>query len=376
MILRKILLNSSGFLYKYFVKKVLFLHDPEMVHESMTIFGETIGKIKPIAGTIKSLVKLGSPMLEQSFFNINFQNPIGLAAGFDYEAKLTQILPSIGFGFGTVGTITNLPYGGNPKPMLGRLPKSRSLMVNKGFKNDGIKSVLKKLRDYSYEIPIGISIGKTNTSKIATQKQAIEDIISTFKETEKSKNNFSYYELNISCPNLMGNISFYEPSKLEELLAEIKKLNLKKPLFIKMPIEKSDREVLEMLNAIIKHPVQGVIFGNLQKDRNDPALDPEEVKKFKVGYFSGKPTEKRSNELIKLAYKNFGKKLIIIGCGGVFNAKDAYVKIKLGASLVQMITGMIFEGPQVVSQINSGLVELLKKDGLTDISEAIGINAN
>ena len=227
----------------------------------------------------------------------------------------------------------------------------------------------------SFGFPVGISIGKTNTEKLTTQRQSIDDIIKAFKETEKSKVNFSYYELNISCPNLVGNISFYEPQKLEELLIEVKRLKLSKPVFIKMPIDQTDKETLDMLRAIVNYPIQGVIFGNLQKDRLDPSFDKQEILKYKVGNFSGKPTEKRSNELIKLAYKNFGNKLTIIGCGGVFNAKNAYTKIKLGATLIQLITGLIYEGPLLPAEINSDLSDLIKKDGLKNISEAIGVNA-
>lgn len=373
--MKQILLKSTCFLYRNILRKILFLFDSEKIHIFLVKFGEILGKTKIIASTMKCLIRVQNPMLEQSFFKIKFQNPIGLAAGFDYNAQLTQILPSIGFGFGSIGTITNLPSDGNPKPWFGRLIKSKSLMVNKGFGNRGIKNILKKLENCSFEVPIGLSIGRTNTRGLKTNRESINDIISAFKKAKKSAINFSYYELNISCPNLNGNISFYAPEKLEELLMEIQKLKLNKPFFIKMPIERKNNEILNMLNIITRYPVQGIIFGNLQKNRNDPGFDPEEIMKYKVGNFSGKPTEKRSNELIKLAHKNFGKKLLIIGCGGVFNAKDAYVKIKLGASLVQLITGMIFEGPQLAAQINSELVWLLKKDGLNSISEAIGINA-
>ena len=140
-----------------------------------------------------------------------------------------------------------------------------------------------------------------------------------------------------------------------------------------MPIDKTNAQVSAMLGEIVKHKsVKGAIFGNLQKDRKNPAIVPAEVKKFKVGNFSGKPCEERSNELIRLAYKKYGDKLIIIGCGGVFSGKDAYKKIKLGASLVQLITGMIFQGPQLISQINLELIDLLKKDGFKNITQAIG----
>jgi dihydroorotate dehydrogenase len=145
-----------------------------------------------------------------------------------------------------------------------------------------------------------------------------------------------------------------------------------KPIFIKMPINETNKDVLEMLQVISKHKIAGVIFGNLQKDRKDKALVQSEVAKFPVGNFSGRPTYARSNELIELTYRNFKDRFVIIGTGGVFSAKDAYRKIVLGASLVQLITGLVFEGPQVVSQINQELISLLKKDGFTNIRQATG----
>jgi dihydroorotate dehydrogenase len=139
-----------------------------------------------------------------------------------------------------------------------------------------------------------------------------------------------------------------------------------------MPIEKSNEEVLMMLDVISAYSPAGVIFGNLQKNRHDPAFAQNEVRKFHVGNFSGKPTYQRSNELIELAYKHYSQRLTIIGCGGVFSAQDAYKKITLGASLVQLITGMIFEGPQLIAQINLELVDLLHNDGYSHIFEAVG----
>jgi dihydroorotate dehydrogenase len=236
----------------------------------------------------------------------------------------------------------------------------------------GIKKTLRQLERARFVIPTGLSIGVTNTSTLASQDNAVSDIVKAFEAAENSGVPFGYYELNISCPNLQVPVEFYSPDNLSELLNAVTKNKLSKPLFIKMPIEKTNEEVIGMLEVIVKHPVSGVVFGNLQKNKNDPALDPSEVKRFQKGFFSGKPTEKRSNELISLAYKKYGKKLVIIGCGGIFSAEDAYKKIKLGASLVQLITGMIFEGPQVVSDINLELVKLLKSDSYKNISEAVG----
>ena len=168
---------------------------------------------------------------------------------------------------------------------------------------------------------------------------------------------------------------FTQKKTLEDLLSEIDKLRLKKPFFVKMPISNSTRVIKIMLDVIAKHSSKGVIFGNLQKDRSHPSLIKSEVIKFRIGNFSGKPTFERSNELIKFAHKNYKKRFAIIGCGGVFSAQDAYVKIKKGASLVQLITGMIFEGPQLIHEINSGLVKLLAIDGFKNIADAVGVDS-
>ncbi|MDO9027363.1 MAG: hypothetical protein Q7U68_00645 [Candidatus Roizmanbacteria bacterium] len=180
----------------------------------------------------------------------------------------------------------------------------------------------------------------------------------------------------MSCPNLINtNVDFYQPINFNQLLQSINRLKIKKPIFVKMPISVSNKEFLSILNVITKYKIiKGVIIGNLLKDKKNPLLDKQEVNKFKVGSFSGKLCEPRSNELIKLTYKKYKNKLIIIGCGGVFSGQDAYEKIKLGASLIQLITGMIFQGPQLISQINLELEELLEKDGFSSIKQAIGIN--
>lgn len=366
-------LETFSYIYKNVNKPIFFKFDPELVHKRITAIGEISGKT-PATKIMDVLFAKKSPMLKQKIAGIDFDSPMGLAAGFDYEARLTQVLPHLGFGFQTVGTITNKSYEGNPRPMLGRLPKSKSLMVNKGFKNDGATKVAAKLSKLNFQNALGISIGKTNTDEVQTQKTAIADILQAFDTFEKANIKNAYYELNISCPNLKGNVTFYPPKNLDELLSAIDKLNLKKPIFIKMPINESDKEVLEMLDVITRHKITGVIFGNLQKDRTNSAIVKSEIK-WGVGNFSGKPTWERSNQLIKLAYKKYKGKLVIIGCGGVFSTEDAYKKIRLGANLVQLITGLIYEGPLLVAKINSELPNLLKKDGFSNISEAVGVDS-
>lgn len=365
----------AGLFYRYLIKPIFFLINPEIIHEFMVSFGTMLGSISLIKKLTSFLFVFVDYKLQNRVEGILFKNPVGLSAGFDYDAKLTRILPSINFGFETIGTVTNNPYPGNPPPMLGRLPKSRSLMVNKGFKSVGAKEIIKRLEDLRFDFPVGISIGRTNSRMLITQEKSVKDIVSAFKLFEKSKVKHTHYELNISCPNLYGNVTFYPPKNLKQLLDAVSKVRIKKPVFIKMPIEKSNREFLGMLRVIKEYRfVKGLTIGNLQKNRKDPSLNRHEVGKFKVGNFSGKPCEERSNELIKLAYKRYGKRFTIIGVGGIFSAEDAYRKIRLGATLVALITGMIYQGPQLISEINLGLLELLEKDGFKRISQAVGVD--
>ena len=372
---KRLIASMLSWKYKYVLKPLLFKIDPETVHVHMVKLGEIFAGKPGISNVTSWALNYSSPRLEQKFEGIHFKNPIGLSAGFDYNAQLTQSLAGLGFGFQSVGTITRYPSEGNATPRLGRLPESKSLMVNKGFRNPGVEAVVAKLAGKHFPIPVGLSVGRTNTDQVTTVDEAINEIGQTFQLFEKAQLEHSYYELNISCPNLKGNITFYDPNGLDALLSHIKDLNLSRPVFIKMPIEKSNEQTQTMLEVASNYPITGVIIGNLQKNRHASALLPREVAHFPVGNFSGKATWQRSNELIALTFREFSHRFTIIGCGGVFSAQDAYVKIRLGASLIQLITGMIFEGPQLISQINQGLDVLLEKDGFDSISSAVGIDA-
>lgn len=361
-------------LYGGALKPVLFKLDAETVHNMFTAGGEWLGETEARRGLARNLFYYKSDCLRQNILGLKFDNPIGLAAGFDYEARLTQILPEVGFGFETVGSVTHGAYEGNPKPRLGRLPKSKSLLVNKGLKSSGAEAVIERLKNKRFKIPVGVSVAKTNCERTVEEKAGIADYVESMKLWEESER-ISYYELNISCPNAFGGEPFTTPKKLEKLLKEIDKLNLKRPLFLKMPVELTEEETGELCKAGCRHKVQGLIFGNLVKDRKNPKLVREEVERATKGNFSGRPTYELSNKLIRYAYRNFGEKMVIVGCGGVFGAEEAYEKIKLGASLVQLITGMVFEGPQLIGEVNWGLVKLLERDGLKNISEARGMVA-
>ena len=362
-------------IYKNIIKPILFLFPADNVHTFFLKTGRFLGKFSILKWKTKILFFYKNSILSQDILGLHFENPIGLAAGFDYDADLINILPSVGFGYHTIGTVTYLPYAGNPKPMLGRLPKSKSLLVNKGFKSMGMESVLKQVNKSEKRIPLGISIGSTNQpyKKI---EDMIEDIYNSFKMAI-IENYFDYFELNISCPNLINveNLKdkFDEPIGLGMLLNKLSYLNINKPIFVKMYLEKSVEDTLALCEVATAYKfVNGFIFSNLAKDRTNSAFDKSEIENAGKGNFSGKPTEKITNNLISAVYEKYKERFIIIGCGGVFTGSDAYKKIKRGATLVQMITGMIYEGPSVVGKINRELVELLKKDGYKNIKEAVG----
>lgn len=354
---KEIIAVLFAFLYRITAKPLLFSIDPERIHRVMVTIGRISGEFWPMKRLIAYCFQVTHPDLHKTIAGITFPNPVGLAAGYDYHADLTQVLSSVGFGFQSVGTITNSPYEGNPRPMLGRLPKSKSLMVNKGYKNLGADATIRKLTGISFPIPVGISIGVTNSSSMNTLEKVIDDILACFQKFEQSTVQHAYYELNISCPNLKVDVSLYPPASLDQLLKSLDALKLSRPVFIKMPIEKSDQEYKSMLDVILKHKIAGVIIGNLAKDRKNPALNPEEVKQFSVGNFSGKPTWESSNHLIATTRKYVKNKLIIIGCGGIFSPEDAQVKLDAGADMLQLITGMIYSGPQLIGSINHHLIE-------------------
>jgi len=365
-----------GLLYRKILKPILFLFPADDVHVFFLKMGNFIGRYPFFRHISRFFFFYKNDSLSQNIFNLEFTNPIGLAAGFDYNADLIEVLPDISFGYQAIGTVTFWPYKGNAKPMLGRLPKSKSLLVNKGFKNHGIESILNKVSKTEKRIPLGISIGSTN-KLYKNIDEMIEDIISSFKKVT-AQNYFDYYELNISCPNLINVESlkdkFDEPIGFGILLNKLSYLNINKPLFVKMYLEKSVRDTILLTEVASIYPfVKGFIFSNLVKNRNNPLFDKNEIANAGKGNFSGKPTEQITNDLISEVYKKYKNRFLIIGCGGVFTGRDAYEKIKRGATLVQLITGMIYEGPSVIGKINKDLAKLLKKDGYKNIKEAVGV---
>ncbi len=354
-------------IYKYVLKPIFFKFDPEEVHDHITSMGIFLSKYTITKKLTRFFFKYSNPILEQKILDINFKNPIGLSAGFDKNAELTNILEDVGFGFEEVGSITGEYCSGNQKPRLWRLKKSKSLAVYYGLKNDGCEAISKRLQNKKFKIPIGISIAKTNCKETTDTDKAIEDY---FKAYKAFINIGDYFTINISCPNAYGGQPFTDSKKLESLMTKIISISRVKPIFLKVSPDLNKQEIDEVINVAEKFKIDGFICTNLTKNRNNKNIKDENVPE--VGGLSGKVVDTMSDDLIRYIYKKTTGKFVIMGVGGVFSAEDAYRKIKAGASLIQLITGMIFEGPQVISEINLGLVKLLKKDGYKNISEAIG----
>ncbi len=360
----------SGFSYKSIIKPILFKFDPEFVHDRFMNLGWFLGKCKITKFITKKVFSYKDEILNQNLWGIDFINPVGLSAGFDKDGKVHGIMESVGFGFAEVGTVTYKPYGGNPKPRLKRLINSGSLLVNYGLKNEGAQKIIERLKNTRKTIPQVISIGRTNSLETSKLEDGIEDYFNCLNEFVKSDIG-DIYEINISCPNTFGGEPFTNPSDLKLLLTKLYSLSIKKPVFLKMPLNLEWQEFRSLVDVAIDFGVNALVISNLNKDRK--SVKPEDELSSDVkGNLSGKPVHDISNELISKTYQNYGNKIKIIGVGGIFNAKDAYEKIKRGAILVELITGMVFEGPNLIGEINKGIVDLLKKDGFKNISQAVG----
>lgn len=355
--------------YKYFLKPLFFRRDPEQIHDNMIRMGKNLGKYKITRVFTKKLFAYSHPMLKQTICGITFTNPIGLTAGFDKNAEIIPITASVGFGFTEIGSITGEPCEGNPKPRLWRLPKSHALMVWYGLKNDGCEVIEKRLKEKTWEIPVGTSVARTNNSTTVEMKAGITDYVKAFTAMSTIG---AYTTVNISCPNTCGGEPFTTTERLEKLLHALDAVPTQKPIFLKLPIDLPLEEIDALLQAATRHRIHGIIIANLTKKREAKTIYQQELTDTMKGGISGAPTKDLGIALIRYAYTKYGGRFAFIASGGIFTAEDAYEKIKAGASLLQLATGMIFQGPQLIGEINKKLVELLKKDGFSSIAEARG----
>ena len=360
-------------MYKKIIKPILFLFPPDFIHSTTVRAGRVVQVLPPVRWILRKWWAYSDARLNQSILDIDFANPIGLSAGFDKNVQLTPLMSSVGFGFETGGSVTLGERKGNARPWFYRLPKTQSLVVHAGLANRGIvngeATIIKNSRR-SKNLPLFISVAIVAKTSKETCQDAIID----------AKNTILYIlqhslakaiEINISCPNAGDEQPFTNPRMLDELLTELDKIERSLPFLIKMPQVSSLKEFDALLRIVDRHNIQGLTIANLVKDRSSVKLLeelPEDVK----GGLSGAPTRKVSTAMVHYAYKKYAQRFTIIGVGGVFSAEHAYEKIRAGASLVGMITGVIFEGPQVVGKINKGLIKLLDEDGFMSITEAIG----
>lgn len=357
---------------------MLFMMSPDKAHHMMIRSTSVSGRVPALRGFVKTVfIKKPNEILSQNYHGVHFKSPVGLAAGFDKNGEIIPMMSRLGFGFATVGSVTAYKCDGNPRPWFYRLPKSRSLVVNAGLANHGSEVIVSRIHNYPKnsltDFPVVLSVAKTNSQKVVDEKDGINDYVTTVKRA-KSEPRIKMIELNISCPNAFGGEPFTTPIKLEKLLKAVDKVGAKQPMTVKMPVDLEWSDFKKLLDIIVKHKIKFVTISNLHKDRKTANLKdalPDSVK----GNLSGSPTWGKSNELISKTYSEYGNRLTIIGVGGIFTAEDAYTKIKLGASLVEIISGVIFRGPQLAAEISDDLAVLLEKDGYEHIGQAIGVDA-
>lgn len=362
--------RATTFCYRYGAKPFLFRCDPERTHDRFLAIGRRLGSLSWAQRVLARSYAYAHPALEQRIAGILFSNPIGLAAGFDKNGWLTGVLPSIGFGFMEVGSVTAQPCAGNPKPRLWRLPESGALQVYYGLANDGAAAVAARIPPKPHAIPMGMSVAKTNSVATVDRRAGIADYLAGIRTVSGVGD---YLTLNVSCPNTFGGEPFTTPDALDALLGAVDTLPVREPVFLKFPCD-LDGGVFDALLAVAaSHRVAGVIISNLTKEYNSTRITRgDRVRLQSRGGISGKPVAARANALIARTYRAYGDRLVIVGCGGVFTADDAYEKIQLGASLIQLITGMVYQGPSAIGQIAAGLVDRLRRDGHRTISNAIG----
>lgn len=362
--------QPTQWLYTHLIKPLFFRIPPETMHTLFWHVGHFLGKYQLTRWLTRQRFHFEHPALVQHYAWLTFTNPVWLAAWFDKDVQLCHIISDVGFWYTEIGSITAEPYAGNPAPRLYRLQKAEWLIVYYGLKNHGAARAIKKLQSYSkITVPVIVSIAKTNCQRTTDPEIGKNDYLATLDQFVAADLG-DIYELNISCPNAFWGENFAHQLHLEALLSEITSRKVKKPLLVKLPVDISRTDLQPLLDCCVRHHVTGVVISNLTKQRDH--IPEQATISHLHGWISGKPVREKSNELIAKTYTYCGDKLLIIGVGGIFSAEDAYEKIKQGASLVQLITWMIFQWPQLIGQINAGLVTLLQKDGYSHISQAVG----
>ena len=337
------------------IKPFLFSQDPEAIHERIGTLGEYLGHshCAPLMGIFYNFHHFS---LESSLFGMRFPNPVGLAAGFDKKARLLSLLPFLGFGFAEVGTVTPRPQEGNPRPRLFRLDQDAALINRMGFNNEGVDRMLVRLAGKPKDFILGVNIGK---NKDTPQESTWKDYEECFLKVSDLAD---YIVVNVSSPNTSHLRELQEREPLTFLIKKIQARNKEKvrpkPVLLKIAPDLHNSQLDDIISVVKETKIAGIIATNTTT--------------VGAGGLSGRPLRKRSTEVIRYLFQKSTGTIPIIGVGGIFSAEDAYEKIRAGASLVQLYTGLVYEGPGLVKKINQGLVKFLQRDGFSSIQEAVG----
>ncbi len=339
-------------MYQLFIKPFLFLFDPEKVHYFSFTVIRLGSKIPGMSFLIRKFFCLNHPSLEREVFGLRFKNPVGLAAGFDKDAKLYEELSNFGFGFIEIGTLTPKGQDGNPKKRLFRLKNDHAIINRMGFNNEGVDEAVKRLKN-NKNVLIGGNIGKNKTT---SNENAVNDYIYCF---DALFDYVDYFVVNVSSPNTPNLRELQDKEPLTKLLTTLKKRNDQrensKPILLKIAPDLSNDQLLDIIAIIKEVKIDGVIATNTTLSRAD--LNSPKSILIEPGGISGKPLNKRSNKVIRFLSEKSNQAFPIIGVGGIHSEEDALRKIEAGASLVQLYTGFVYEGPLLIKKINKALIK-------------------
>ncbi len=336
------------------IRNVLFLFDPEKVHYATMTMIRTTLKIPGMKPLWKKLYFVDSPALKRELFGLTFDNPVGLAAGFDKNASMYNDLAYCGFGFIEIGTVTPVGQDGNPKPRLFRLREDSAIINRMGFNNAGVDAAVEQLKKRKTNLILGGNIGK---NKVTPNEEATSDYVKSF---EKLFPHVDYFVVNVSSPNTPNLRSLQEKGPLTELLRTLQDLNAqkekRKPILLKIAPDLTDEQLDDIIEIVNEVKLDGVIATNTTISREGLKTSKNRVEEIGAGGLSGKPVKNRSTEVIRYLATKSNKSFPIIGVGGIHSAEDALEKLDAGADLLQVYTGFIYEGPRLLKRINKAIL--------------------
>ena len=368
----------NGMIYRSLLRPLLFRLPPEAAHE-LALHAMTLALGTGWARRQAARQFGGESFGELQRFGLSFKNPVGLAAGFDKNGVAAQGLAALGFGFIEVGSVTHVAQPGNPRPRLFRLPLDRALINRAGFNNNGALAVVNHLARHRPDCLLGINIGK---SRVVALEDATNDYLASF---DLAHTLADYIVVNVSSPNTPNLRELQRADALASLLGALQKRNRELtgaggrqkpvPLLVKIAPDLQRSELEALVDVALRLQLDGIIATNTTTSRAGLQTSANEVASYGEGGLSGAPLRQRSTAMIASLSRLTRGKLAIIGVGGIFNARDAWDKITAGASLVQLYTGFIYEGPSVVREINNGLSKILSEQGFSTLDEAVGCRA-